>query len=764
MCYRCLLSNVQLNLCVDLKPEGNRPLMNTKSKTLRLLNNAESGDGGDSGSSTPSEEYKTPTFEIVSLPGSSCLFDFPQRPSCASVQKDFTILHQNSSFVASHSANALPMQPLDGVAACNTLKSPTENVSMFNVQTSAQENTWPSSVNQKLVRSVDHYASRTVLSHNVDAEFSVPQASMMMHLSSNDSKTAALASSVAPLESSLCVSRPAGKKTATFAPLPNQTTWMRERVFRSASDCDVVACMANNETVPSSQLVEIKMRLEERRHQIESEKRRMTAQWKRHRQQVGNDGVVQVVSKSQPSADFLVPEGVVPIELSDSGVELERQAVETMVEFEQNSQQKSTPSLEQNGQQCASFVSFTPRACRAATAFSESVHVSRPAGCQSAIKSSSASTISSSATNVVGLDKDRLLPSVTTSAIKDHGSGMPATASRERVSDYGTSLDRLNSSLMELQGEIMRLSLQQDQIKSLVGPDTDSSLDSAASAVNSSQFYLSQTAENHTVDSLLGTSYQTIGRPVDTRYLPMGYMPCQQYSNMSSETRQQAGVTDSSYCLFPCSYVPAASSPFSQLDGLFRQSDRQHYESKTVQSRDVIDVSQSLPVYTISATIASSACSSPTPISSSCSSLNTSFVCSPAAICSSFQPDDKQSYVSKSAVALEASTVNYHTASVPNIASNEAFFMTFDDVTPRRPKPVLGLARNARSKLCSEVKTLSPEVLDHPEWDYVTKKAENCESRRILAVSPVATAVGFNIVHSEIANETVGEFAKLCDF
>lgn len=732
--------------------------MNTVGKTLRLLNYTESDNGGDSGSSTPSEEYRTPTFEAVPLPGSSCLFDFPEKLPCTDVQGvSVTLSSQNRSFASLHSASMQPLQPLAYAAAHQAQTSAATVVPGFSVLVSAMENTRPSvlSANLKQVRPIDHDASQAVKSEIFNDGFTVSQESVVLHSSSNKSETSASTSSVLPLDSALDTGRLAGKKTATFAPLPNQTTWMRERVLRSASDCDVVTCMANNETVSSSQLVDIKMRLEERRHQIESEKRRMAAQWKQHRQQVGNDAFVQVVSKSRPRTDRSMPEGIVPVELSDSGVELERQAMETLAEFEQNSK-TSTPSLGLNGQQYASFISFTSSAGRAATVLSESAHVSKPVVCQSAIKSSSASTISSIGTSAVSVGKDRLLSSVTTSAIRDHGSGKPAAASRERVSDYGTSLDRLNSSLMELQGEIMRLSLQQDQIKSLVGPDADSSLGSTASAMNSNQFYFSQTGENQNICSLLEPSCPTVGRPVEAGYLQLSYMPYTQYSSLSTENHQQAGVTDNLYSSLPSSDFAAESSQSSQLDGLFHQSNHQRNACQAIQSLNVIDVSQSLAVNTTSATFLSSACTLSTPISSVCASLISSSVCSPAVLGSPLQSVDEQLDHFKGPVASEASTVSHYIASVPNTASNEAFFMTFDDLTPRRPKPVLGLARNARSKMSSGLKTLPSAVLDNSESDYAMKETENCELLQVSAVTPVATVVGFKIAHSEAGDEMVG--------
>jgi Spectrin-binding region of Ca2+-Calmodulin len=719
-------------LHANFEHERFRPVLSVGGKTLKPLNDLEVGVCGDSGSSTPSEEYKTPTFEVVSLPGSSCLFEFPEKSSSASIQGCFTPLTFNASISnISSSATVLPVQPQRSVKACN-VQSNEQSGPISVGQTCAAEKIMPSSVMQLPA----HHSDRC----SVSAELFVPQASIVTQVSNSFSGITVLTSSAAPLDRISSGSRQAGKKT-TFAPLPNQTTWMRERVLRSASDHDVVDSIIDSEIISSSQLVDIRMRLEERRRQIENEKRRMAVQWTRNRQQAGNDAFVQVINKSRPLAERAAAEGLFPIELSDSGVELEKQAVETVAE--QSSKQTAKPLSGQNRQRSASFVPVTSSAGHDATVSSESPRVSRSGVCQSAFKSTS---------SVSG--KDHSLPSGSAIMIGEHGSSVPSSASKERVSDYGTSLDRLNSSLMELQGEIMRLSLQQDQIKSLVGPDNDSSLNSASSATTNSQFYLSPAHESHAASKLLDPSGGIIGQPVDTRYMPLSYMPFQQYGSIPSVVPQQVGLTDVPYHSLPSSYVPAPIparfSQLSRLDGLFDQFQQSHDDGQPIQQHNLDEVSQSSAVCTASTAHALSAYSQSTPMSSVCSPVLMS-VCSPTALSSSLQ-----SGVANDTVATETSPANFQTTFAPSTTANEAFFMNFDDeTTPRRSKPVLGSSRNVRSKAGSEVRVLPSVVSDASVLDTTIQRTTNYPLEQLPAVSSVSPAVGFMIVENEAVDETV---------
>ncbi|KAK5646802.1 hypothetical protein RI129_005266 [Pyrocoelia pectoralis] len=88
------------------------------------------------------------------------------------------------------------------------------------------------------------------------------------------------------------------KKTTTFATLPNTTTWQQQSTHSQQND-------ENNGTdenstgdhVVSSQLSDIRMKLEEKRRHIENEKRRMEVIMNKQRQKVGKAAFLQAVTK-----------------------------------------------------------------------------------------------------------------------------------------------------------------------------------------------------------------------------------------------------------------------------------------------------------------------------------------------------------------------------------------------------------------------------------------------------------------------------------
>ena len=97
----------------------------------------------------------------------------------------------------------------------------------------------------------------------------------------------------------------AAQKKTTFAALPNQTTWVKETLQRGAAEKLLSLTAATggeavNQTAvrdqtggnagapPALELSDIRAKMEERRRQIESEKRRLEADYARQRQQVGS--------------------------------------------------------------------------------------------------------------------------------------------------------------------------------------------------------------------------------------------------------------------------------------------------------------------------------------------------------------------------------------------------------------------------------------------------------------------------------------------
>ncbi|KAK9510532.1 hypothetical protein O3M35_005291 [Rhynocoris fuscipes] len=89
------------------------------------------------------------------------------------------------------------------------------------------------------------------------------------------------------------------KKVTTFAALPNNTTtWQQQskaNLTNEPHDNGISDVVDNG--IMGSQLMNIRLKLEEKRRRIESEKRRMEAQLNRQRQKVGKAAFLQAVSK-----------------------------------------------------------------------------------------------------------------------------------------------------------------------------------------------------------------------------------------------------------------------------------------------------------------------------------------------------------------------------------------------------------------------------------------------------------------------------------
>uniref|UniRef100_A0A0A9XVS5 Short spindle protein 4 n=1 Tax=Lygus hesperus TaxID=30085 RepID=A0A0A9XVS5_LYGHE len=109
------------------------------------------------------------------------------------------------------------------------------------------------------------------------------------------------------------------KKVTTFAALPNNTTtWQQQSMANQNNEHqDNGTSDPMDNGVMTSQLVNIRLKLEEKRRRIESEKRRMEAQLNRQRQKVGKAAFLQAVTKgkvvkspdSDPGHETVPPEG-----------------------------------------------------------------------------------------------------------------------------------------------------------------------------------------------------------------------------------------------------------------------------------------------------------------------------------------------------------------------------------------------------------------------------------------------------------------------
>lgn len=86
------------------------------------------------------------------------------------------------------------------------------------------------------------------------------------------------------------------KKITTFATLPNTTTWQQQS-SNNQHNLGSGGEVSPGNNVVTSQLTDIRLKLEEKRRHIESEKRRMEAIMNKQRQKVGKAAFLQAVTK-----------------------------------------------------------------------------------------------------------------------------------------------------------------------------------------------------------------------------------------------------------------------------------------------------------------------------------------------------------------------------------------------------------------------------------------------------------------------------------
>lgn len=336
-------------------------------------------------------------------------------------------------------------------------------------------------------------------------------------------------------------------KKTTFAALPNQTTWRENAAQRNSVPREVPD--SNREGEPeategdaiqplASELLDIRMRLAERRRQMEGEKKRLEMQWSKQRQRVGKQAFIQVISKNKDSAEKTSEkeEGEVAKKGSDDQLmtkSVDRMTASTTSDPGDIMTQSDTQVYAENQRKKRNSVERlsvseeAPRVSPPVDKAKERLRSVSPAGSAGSQHSRESSpkpkggTYSREAIQTMieggrkrwgtgerdsrerSSSREKLSakpqnPAVERSATprsRQASCGSPAPSSQgresplsrgsqdsrprtpmnsslENVNTYNTSLDKLNCSLSELQGEIMRLSLQQDQIKTMVNSDS----------------------------------------------------------------------------------------------------------------------------------------------------------------------------------------------------------------------------------------------------------------------------------------------------
>ncbi|KAF4530992.1 hypothetical protein B566_EDAN013266 [Ephemera danica] len=99
-----------------------------------------------------------------------------------------------------------------------------------------------------------------------------------------------------PKSSLMTQHRPGDKKTATFAALPNTTTWRQQQQQQPQPLHEAIPTQEEGQLM-AAQLHNIRLKLEEKRRHIESDKRRTEIALSRQRQKVGKAAFLQAVTK-----------------------------------------------------------------------------------------------------------------------------------------------------------------------------------------------------------------------------------------------------------------------------------------------------------------------------------------------------------------------------------------------------------------------------------------------------------------------------------
>ncbi|CAL1284151.1 unnamed protein product [Larinioides sclopetarius] len=215
-----------------------------------------------------------------------------------------------------------------------------------------------------------------------------------------------------------------GKKT-TFAALPNTTTWQQQHAVSSNFPQTDSGHETPTEPVDhalNSQLCNIKMKLEDKKRKIELKKKRMEMLWKKQRQKLGKAAFLQAVSKGQNS-DAGTPDSGTGKEVSEADIALRETVLPVC----------NSPSMvkRMSMQEIAADLDSMQKKWLNQTDISDQISI-----------------------------QDDIIEKI--------------DVDNETVNiDLQTSIDHLNTSLTDLQLDISRISLQQEQVENLMKDSID---------------------------------------------------------------------------------------------------------------------------------------------------------------------------------------------------------------------------------------------------------------------------------------------------
>ncbi|XP_076456389.1 uncharacterized protein LOC143290762 [Babylonia areolata] len=315
-----------------------------------------------------------------------------------------------------------------------------------------------------------------------------------------------------------------GSKKTTFAPIPTETTW-QERAQRSAQAIPVAtqsdSAVSNGERPPVSELSQLRLKLEEKRREIERKKQQQEVQSAKMRQRLGKAAFMRVISKKEESGNSIGTLSGHPAlsawtrsrrmeDATKSSPSLNQRVLQDKLD-QLDSEEPTHPTTLNTSSSSSNSTSASQSPSISGRSFSREgiqqtidgvrrrwFHGSDPEGelIYSTDQTNDAEGVSQlgfdmmqscppcMASSLFGYssygleegtvdqEQDKLKSSVLSYSPPRESSQSPRRTPEKRVSwaenkkqkDYDESLDKLNRSLTDLQGEIKRLTLQQKDV------------------------------------------------------------------------------------------------------------------------------------------------------------------------------------------------------------------------------------------------------------------------------------------------------------
>ena len=273
----------------------------------------------------------------------------------------------------------------------------------------------------------------------------------------------------APLKSAFLRKQADSGKKTSFAMLPNETTW--QMTARQASLDAAKEAQQDSEQPVCLELTSLRMKLDEKRKEIERRKQRVEVQQNKMRQRLGKAAFMRVVSRhmdDQPgSADMDDRLDQSPVDSGQGLIHRPRSLSESPTGH------KSRPFSREGIQETIDNVrkrwfkddDLLGGVTRPVEERDNETHAQPPAfvGKDPAAARPQVDALPTAA-----------LPLTSAGAhpqpMTDSTGSLPSSENGATFEVYDSSLDKLNQSLSELQGEISRLSLQQEQILNMQSP------------------------------------------------------------------------------------------------------------------------------------------------------------------------------------------------------------------------------------------------------------------------------------------------------